>query len=85
MNSEVMTSIDSGMSWIGTVDYEDADARLKKLYDRVRAPDGTVDNIMAAHSLRPHTMEGHMALYKNVLHHNGNSLPKWLLEAIAAI
>ena len=27
-------------------------------------------------------MEGHMALYKNVIHHPRNTLPKWLLEAI---
>ena len=27
-------------------------------------------------------MEGHMALYKNVLHHTGNSIPKYFLETI---
>ena len=37
---------------------------------------------MMAHSLRPHSMEGHMALYKNVLHHAENTLPKWFLEAL---
>jgi uncharacterized peroxidase-related enzyme len=36
---------------------------------------------MKVHSLRPHTMEGHMALYKQALHHSSNTLPKWLLEA----
>jgi uncharacterized peroxidase-related enzyme len=41
-----------------------------------------VDNVLKIHSLRPHTLEAHMALYKNVLHHRGNSLPKWLLETI---
>ena len=34
-------------------------------------------------SLRPHTLEGHMALYKAVLHHGANSIPKWLMECIA--
>lgn len=43
---------------------------------------GQVDNILAAHSLRPHTLEGHMALYKAVLHHYGNTLDKTYLEAI---
>jgi uncharacterized peroxidase-related enzyme len=70
------------MTWINTVDYADAEGRLKILYDRIRAPDGQIDNIMAAHSLRPHTMDGHMALYKNVLHHTANQVPKWYLEAI---
>ena len=70
------------MTWINTIDYEEATGRVKKLYDRIKGPDNNVDNIMMAHSLRPHTMEGHMALYKNVLHHPRNTLPKWLLEAI---
>jgi uncharacterized peroxidase-related enzyme len=37
---------------------------------------------MLAHSLRPHSMQGHMTLYKYVLHHPGNILPKDYLEAI---
>lgn len=70
------------MTWIKTIPYEDADGRLKKLYDRVKGPGNNVDNIMLAHSLRPHTMEGHMALYKYALHHSGNTLPKAYLEVI---
>ena len=68
--------------WISHVPYTRASGRLKDLYDRVKGPDDNVDNIMLAHSLRPHSMEGHMALYKNVLHHTGNSVPKWFLECI---
>ena len=70
------------MTWIRTVPFSEATGRLRRLYDRIVAPDGSVDNIMMAHSLRPHSMEGHMALYKNVLHHSGNQLPKWFLETI---
>lgn len=70
------------MPWIKTIPYAAAQGRLKKLYDRIKGPDDRVDNIMMSHSLRPHSMEGHMALYKNVLHHSGNRLPKWLLEAL---
>jgi uncharacterized peroxidase-related enzyme len=70
------------MTWIKTIPFELAKGRLKKLYDRVKGPENNVDNIMMAHSLRPHTLEGHMAIYKNVLHHTGNKLPKWYLEAI---
>lgn len=70
------------MSWIKTVSYEAATGRLRRLYERVKGPDNNVDNIMLAHSLRPHSLEGHMALYKNVLHHSGNSLPKAYLETI---
>ncbi len=70
------------MTWITTISYREAAGRLRKLYDRVKGPDDNVDNIMMAHSLRPHSMEGHMALYKNVLHHSANKLPKSLLEIL---
>lgn len=70
------------MTWITTISFEEATGKVKKLYDRIKGPDNNVDNIMMAHSLRPHTMEGHMAIYKNVIHHPRNTLPKWLLEAI---
>ena len=70
------------MAWIETVPYDAATGRLKKLYDRVKGPDNNVDNIMMMHSLRPHSMEGHMALYKYVLHHTSNTIPKWFLETL---
>lgn len=70
------------MSWIKTISYEDADPSLKKIYDRVKGPDNAVDNVLSVHSLRPHTLVGHMTLYKSVLHNSNNSLPKWYLESI---
>ena len=70
------------MTWIKTIEYEDATGKVKELYDRIKGPDNNVDNIMMSHSLRPHTMEGHMALYKTVIHHARNTTPKWFLEAI---
>jgi len=70
------------MPWIETVAYDQSDGRLRQLYDRVKGPGDNVDNIMMMHSLRPHTMEGHMAIYKYVLHHSANKVPKWFLETI---
>jgi uncharacterized peroxidase-related enzyme len=70
------------MSWIDVVTKEQADGRLRELYGRVAGPGGTVDNVLQIHSLRPHTLEAHMALYKSVLHHSGNKLPKSLLETV---
>jgi len=70
------------VTWIKTISYQQAEGRLQKLYQRIRGPDDHVDNIMRAHSLRPHSMEGHMALYKAVLHHPRNSVAPWFLEAI---
>ena len=70
------------MTWISTISYDDADGVLKELYERVKGPDNNVDNIMLAHSLRPHSMQGHMTLYKYVLHHPRNTLPKSYLETV---
>ena len=73
------------MTWIKTVPYGEATGRLKTLYDRVKGPGDNVDNIMMAHSLRPHSMEGHMHLYKYVLHHSANTVPKHFLETIGVL
>ncbi len=70
------------MSWIQTIDYASAGPALRMVYDRVKGADNYIDNVLKVHSLRPHTLFGHMALYKNVLHHADNQLPKWYLEAI---
>lgn len=70
------------MSWIKTISYQNATGKLKRLFDRVKGPNNSLDNVLTIHSLRPHTLEGHMVLYKNVLHHSGNSLPKWYLETL---
>ena len=70
------------MTWIKTIAYEDAVGPLLKLYDQIKGPDDNVDNIMLAHSLRPHTMQGHMSLYKYVLHHPRNTVAKWFMEAV---
>ena len=70
------------MAWIKTISFANATGKLKQTYKRVVGPNGHIDNILASHSLRPHTLEGHMRLYKNVLHHNANQLDKSLLEAI---
>lgn len=70
------------MSWIRRIEYDESDGPLRTLYDRVKGPAGNIDNVMKAHSLRPHTMEGHSALYKSVLHHTGNALQGWFLETV---
>ncbi len=62
--------------------YEQSTGRLRQLYDRVAGPGNNVDNIMIMHSLRPHSLEGHMALYKQVLHHSANTVAKSFLETV---
>lgn len=69
-------------AWIKYLTYEESTNKLRDIYDRIKGSKNYIDNILKIHSLRPHTLEGHMKLYKNVLHHNGNKLPKWLLEML---
>ena len=70
------------MSWIKIIDYKNSESRLRKIYDKIKGPNDNVDNVLLIHSLRPHTLIGHMTLYKNVLHNSNNTLPKWHLEAL---
>ncbi len=70
------------MSWVRAIPYSEAAGRLKALYDRIKGKDGYIDNILTVHSLRPHSLEAHLTLYKYVLHHSDNSIPKWLSECL---
>ncbi len=63
---------------------DEADSTLLAVLDRARTPHGTVDNVMRVHSLRPHTMDGHVALYRAALHNDNNTLPLWFLELVGS-
>jgi len=71
-------------AWIRMIDDTEAEGRLKELLDKARTPHGTVDTVMRVHSLRPETMNGHVTLYRSVLHSDDNTLPFWFLEVIAS-
>lgn len=71
-------------AWIQMIALEQAQGALALAYEKVTTPHGTVDNVMKAHSLRPHTMEGHVALYRSVLHSPDNTLPFVFLEVVAS-
>lgn len=62
------------MAWIDIIEPEVADERLTNLFEKVRSPDGRIDNIMKIHSLRPRTMQAHLELYKATLHSSPNGL-----------
>ena len=71
-------------AWIKMIPEAEATGALKELYDEAMTPHGTVDNVMKVHSLRPHTMHGHVTLYRSVLHHPEITLPLWFLEVVAS-
>ena len=70
------------VAWIRVVPYEESEGELRRIYDVVKGASGHLDNVVKVHSLRPHTLEGHYALYRSVLHHPGNEMPPWLLESL---
>lgn len=71
-------------AWIKMIADEDADPALLETLKLARTPHGTVDNVMRVHSLRPHTMRGHVTLYRAALHDEANTLPMWLQETISS-
>jgi len=71
-------------AWIEMISDAEASPELQKALQLARTPAGTVDNVMRVHSLRPHTMEGHVALYRAALHNDNNTLPLWFLETVAS-
>ena len=69
-------------AWIEMLSVRDATGLLKEAFEDAKTPSGTVDNVMRIHSQRPHTMLGHLALYRSVLHNSKNILPLWFLESV---
>lgn len=73
---------DTMTAWIRMLPIEPATGKLKTLFDKVKTPHGTVDNVLRVHGLRPATMDGHITLYRGALHSDDNTLPFWLLEVV---
>ena len=73
------------MPYIKVIGPEQATGKLAKIYQQISGPGGQVDNVLQIHSLRPHSLEGHMAIYKAALHHPRNKLPTWFLESIGVL
>ncbi|MEM7438641.1 MAG: peroxidase-related enzyme [Pseudomonadota bacterium] len=71
-------------AWIKMIADEEAEPRLRQMLDHARTPHGTVDTVMRVHSLRPDTMNGHVTLYRSVLHSADNQVPFWFLEVVAS-
>jgi alkylhydroperoxidase family enzyme len=70
------------MSWIHIIPFEKTTGKLKSIYSKNKGPNNQIDTTLGIHSLRPHTLTGHMSLYKNTLHHTNNTFPNWLLELL---
>ncbi len=56
------------MAFIETIDPSDARGPLAELYKRCGNRNGTVDNVLQAHSLNPESLEAHCGLYMQAMH-----------------
>ncbi len=59
------------MSWIRTVQEEDAEGLLAEIYEETRAKAGRVVNLVKIQSLRPETMSIARKLYKHMMESPG--------------
>jgi len=59
------------MTWIRTVDEQEATGIVKKYYDGSKRSWGGVDNIIKAHSLNPSALRALMTFYNGVMHGDG--------------
>ncbi len=55
------------MSWIDTIDLDEADDELRALYDEILDTRGKVSNILKVHSLNPSALAAHLQLYDTLL------------------
>ena len=55
-------------AWIEMIQNDNANEDLKLALEKAKTPHNTVDNVLRVHSLRPSTMNGHMALYLSLIH-----------------
>lgn len=79
------TNTGTSMAFIKVIPPGEATGKLAEIYRLVSGPGGQVDQVLQIHSLRPHTLQGHMALYKSTLHDTRNRLPVWYLECIGVL
>lgn len=56
------------MAYIAIIDESEAEGPLADLYRRFGNPDGTVDNVIKAHSLNAESLEAHVGLYVQSMH-----------------
>lgn len=68
--------------WINDVNYNDANAQLRAIYDRVLSPNGQLDNLYRGFSLSPQTILPADNLYKAAMHDSNNVLSKVFAELV---
>jgi len=73
------------MAWIEVIDEEEAQGKLREIYEKLTEPWGGVDNIMKIHSLNVPSLRAHYELYKTVMHRRTSELTRVQREMIAVV
>jgi uncharacterized peroxidase-related enzyme len=55
------------MSWIEEIEVENADEKLKPIYDDLMKSRGKISNILKVHSLNPSALKTHLDLYMTIM------------------
>jgi len=72
------------MPWIPIIPPAAATGELAEMYAHMKEPDGSVDNILTIHSLRPQSLRTHFELYKDVMY-GRSELSRAQREMIAVV
>ena len=72
------------MAWIRVIPPTEVNGELAEQYERMREPDGTVDNILTIHSLNPASLRAHYDLYK-VCMYGPSELSRAQREMVAVV
>jgi len=74
------------MAWIQLVDPNDAEGKLKELYDRAaQTGGGNIGPMIRAGSLNPDALEGRMQIYRALMYGRVSSLSRVEREMIAVV
>ena len=72
------------MAWIKVIQEDEAEGRLKTLYEKYAEPSGEVDNILKIHSLNVKSLQAHFDLYAHLMH-GRSALSRSQREMIAVV
>ncbi len=69
--------------WIDTIDPDEADTELRKMYQELGASYNKIHNLYRAFSLQPKPLMAADRLYRDILHNDANHSEPWFLELLA--
>ncbi len=72
------------MAWIKMIAEDEAEGKLKELYEKYAEPSGVVDNILKIHSLNVKSMRTHYDLYAHLMR-GRSDLSRTQREMIAVV